>query len=204
MIGTGSLAQPAFVYRYSSRMKLVYLVLCINMSQTIVIKIPYIFQAYSYHVPSTSSLSNFTFYPLSECIVAVPWLKRLAAGLSPRRPGFAPGSIHVGFVVDKVALGQVFLRVLPFSPASIIPPLLHIHLSPPRDVCDTSDQSAHYHHLGPKLGAWFLTRYFGWKQNKKVKNRKWVYSWASVRTNRDYFSKWRRVVLLLQIQTRFF
>jgi hypothetical protein len=28
----------------------------------------------------------------------------------------------VGFVVDKVALGQVFLRVLQFSPVSIIPP----------------------------------------------------------------------------------
>jgi hypothetical protein len=26
-----------------------------------------------------------------------------------------PGSVHVGFVVDKVALGQGFLRVLPFS-----------------------------------------------------------------------------------------
>jgi hypothetical protein len=25
---------------------------------------------------------------------AVPWLRRLVAGLSPRRPGFAPGSIQ--------------------------------------------------------------------------------------------------------------
>jgi hypothetical protein len=31
----------------------------------------------------------------------------------------------VGFVVDKVALGQVFLRVLRFSPVNFIPPLLH-------------------------------------------------------------------------------
>jgi hypothetical protein len=30
--------------------------------------------------------------------------------------------IPVGFVVDKVALGQVFLRVLQFSPVNIIPP----------------------------------------------------------------------------------
>jgi hypothetical protein len=30
----------------------------------------------------------------------------------------------MGFVVDKVALGQVFLRVLQFSPVNIIPPLL--------------------------------------------------------------------------------
>jgi hypothetical protein len=40
--------------------------------------------------------------------MAVPWLRRLAAGLPPRRPGFHPGSVHVGFVVNKVALGQVF------------------------------------------------------------------------------------------------
>jgi hypothetical protein len=53
------------------------------------------------------------------------------------------------------------------SPANIIPPLLHIHLSPPREVCDSSDQAAHYHHLGPKLGASFPTRHFGWKQNNK-------------------------------------
>jgi hypothetical protein len=33
-------------------------------------------------------------------------------------------SIHVGFVVDKMALGQVFLRVLRFSPVNIIPPSL--------------------------------------------------------------------------------
>jgi hypothetical protein len=64
---------------------------------------------------------------------------------------------------------QVFLRVLRFSPATIIPPWLHSHLSPPHEVCDSSDLAAHYHHLGPKLGALFLTRHFGWKQNKKVK-----------------------------------
>ena len=31
-------------------------------------------------------------------------------------------------VVDKVAMGQVFLWVLKFSPASFIPPMLHTHL----------------------------------------------------------------------------
>jgi hypothetical protein len=45
--------------------------------------------------------------------------------LSPRSPGFDPGSVHVGFVVDKVALGQVFLRVLRSSPVNFIPPVLH-------------------------------------------------------------------------------
>jgi hypothetical protein len=34
----------------------------------------------------------------------------------------------VGFVVDKVALGQVFLQVLQFSPVNIIPPWLSITL----------------------------------------------------------------------------
>jgi hypothetical protein len=48
----------------------------------------------------------------------------LVVGFSPQKPGFAPGSIHAGFVVDKVALGQVFLRVLRFSPVNIIHPSL--------------------------------------------------------------------------------
>ena len=36
--------------------------------------------------------------------VAVPWLRRSVAGLSPRRPEFDPVSVHVSFVADKVAL----------------------------------------------------------------------------------------------------
>jgi hypothetical protein len=52
---------------------------------------------------------------------------RAMAQVVSRRPLTAearvcPGSIHVGFVVDKVALGQVFLQVLRFSPVNIIPP----------------------------------------------------------------------------------
>jgi hypothetical protein len=46
---------------------------------------------------------------------AVTLLRRLVADLSPRRPGFTPGSFHVGFVVDKVALGQVSSDFLGFS-----------------------------------------------------------------------------------------
>jgi hypothetical protein len=30
--------------------------------------------------------------------------QEVVAGLSPRRAGFDPESVHVGFVVDKVAL----------------------------------------------------------------------------------------------------
>jgi hypothetical protein len=40
-------------------------------------------------------------------------------------PGSIPWSVHVGFVVDKLALGQVFPRVLRFSPVNFIPPVLH-------------------------------------------------------------------------------
>ena len=53
-------------------------------------------------------------------IKAVLWLRQLVAGLLPQRTGFDPGSVHVGFVVDKVTLG-----VLRFSPVSFIPPVLH-------------------------------------------------------------------------------
>jgi hypothetical protein len=59
-------------------------------------------------------------------VLAVQWLRQLVAGLLPLRPGFALASVHVGFVVDKVALGQVFLRVLRFPPVSIILPELSI------------------------------------------------------------------------------
>ena len=34
----------------------------------------------------------------------------------------------MGFVVDKMALGQIFLPLLLLSPASIIQPMLHTHL----------------------------------------------------------------------------
>jgi hypothetical protein len=37
--------------------------------------------------------------------------------ISPRSPGFVPGSVRMKCVVDKVALGQAFLRVLQISPS---------------------------------------------------------------------------------------
>jgi len=47
----------------------------------------------------------------------MPWLRRFVD----------PTSIP-GFVVDTVALEQAFLRVLRFSPVSVIPPTLYTHL----------------------------------------------------------------------------
>jgi hypothetical protein len=78
-------------------------------------------------VLTTVKMSNVDFWVVALCgnmgsflitFTAVPWLKLLVAGLSPLRFGFEPSSVYVGFVVDRVALGQVFLRVLRF-PLSI-------------------------------------------------------------------------------------
>jgi hypothetical protein len=41
----------------------------------------------------------------------VRWLRRLLVSLSPLRPRFMSGSVIMGFVVDKVTLGQVSLQV---------------------------------------------------------------------------------------------
>jgi hypothetical protein len=46
--------------------------------------------------------------------LAVPCLRRLDTCLSSWRLWFVPRSVHVGFEVDKVALGQVLLRVFCF------------------------------------------------------------------------------------------
>jgi hypothetical protein len=55
-------------------------------------------------------------------------LKRLVAGFPPQRPGFKPGSSHVGFVVDKVALGQVFSEYFfGFPCQSLFHQFLHNH-----------------------------------------------------------------------------
>ena len=58
----------------------------------------------------------------------VPLVGRLVAGLSPQKPGFDSKTDHVRPVMDKVALGQIYLPVLHFSPVSIIPPTLHNNL----------------------------------------------------------------------------
>jgi hypothetical protein len=63
--------------------------------------------------------------PIRQCY---DWQKGNAmAQVVSHRPLTAATWVHtevnpVGFVVDKVALGQVFLRVLRFSPVNIIPP----------------------------------------------------------------------------------
>jgi hypothetical protein len=52
----------------------------------------------------------------------------VSSGLSTRKPGLAPGSAQVGFMVDRMALEQVYLRVLRISPVNIVPPWLRNHI----------------------------------------------------------------------------
>lgn len=57
---------------------------------------------------------------VQECVV----------GISTKKPQLHLRPVHVGFVVHNVTLGQVSpSRLLPFSPVSIIPPILHTHIS---------------------------------------------------------------------------
>jgi hypothetical protein len=59
----------------------------------------------------------------------IPWLWMLGDHLSLQRHGFDSSPVHMGFVVELVETGEVFLQILWFSPVSIIPPLLNIHIS---------------------------------------------------------------------------
>jgi len=57
-----------------------------------------------------------------------PWLRQSVAGLSLQRPGFDHGPLHVEVLVDKVGLIRGLLRVLRFSPVSVIPSMLHTQI----------------------------------------------------------------------------
>lgn len=46
----------------------------------------------------------------SDNMLIMPRLRRLATGLSRWTPGFSTWSVHMGFVVDKVALGPVLCK----------------------------------------------------------------------------------------------
>jgi hypothetical protein len=71
-----------------------------------------------------------------------PQLRRLVAGFPPRRPGFNLGPGHVGFVVDKVALGQVFSEYFSFLCQLAFHRLLHNH-----------HHRHHYYHLSSGAGT---------------------------------------------------
>jgi hypothetical protein len=80
--------------------------------------------------PVLCAVGSENLYSLSytNSRLALPCLRQLVAGLSLRRPGFEPGLFYVRFVVDKVALEQVFIQAFRFSLVYIIPKMLHTHL----------------------------------------------------------------------------
>jgi hypothetical protein len=66
---------------------------------------------------------------LRDCYLTstLPRLRRPIVGLTPRRAQISPRPVHMRFVMDKVPVGQVFLRELRFSSVNIIPLMLHTH-----------------------------------------------------------------------------
>jgi len=57
-------------------------------------------------------------------------------------PGFNLGSIHLTFVLEKVALGKGFLRVLRFSPVSLTASMLYTVLRSSTCFCYQKDKRA--------------------------------------------------------------
>jgi hypothetical protein len=67
-------------------------------------------------------------------------------------------------MADKVALGQVSLRVIRFYSVNVIPPLLHTHLSLLHKLYDSPDQAAHHHTIAHQGFTSDLA--LGWKKRK--------------------------------------
>jgi len=59
--------------------------------------------------------------------MVVPFLKPFMVSISPGTPGFGARPVRVGFMVMRVALGNISVPVLHFSPISNIPPVLPAH-----------------------------------------------------------------------------
>jgi hypothetical protein len=63
----------------------------------------------------------------NNCSHPVTKWERLVASFPPRPPGFKPGSSHVGFVADIVALEHVFSEYFGFPWQSSFHKFLHNH-----------------------------------------------------------------------------
>jgi hypothetical protein len=102
---------------------LIYLKLCRDQPRVHIFSYDFTFRTHTHKVEYTINTEHGS-------------AMSLVANLSSRRPGFIACSLHVGFVVHKDAVGQVFSRILRFSPVNTIPLLLsaHIHLWTERQV----------------------------------------------------------------------
>jgi hypothetical protein len=49
------------------------------------------------------------------CMYGRAWIGLLAEDFVPRKPRFNSSAVHVGFVVNEVTLGRIFLRAFTFS-----------------------------------------------------------------------------------------
>lgn len=123
-----------FTYvRWESRWKHL-LLLCNATSVSYILfsmRQPFSSLALSIHICTTVFFRLFTF-PLwdhKRTLVErdVSWIRQLHSSLSIWRPGFDPRPVHMGFMVEKVALKDFFLSTL-FFPC-IIAALLHILIS---------------------------------------------------------------------------
>jgi hypothetical protein len=83
----------------------------------------------------------------------MPYLRRLHDGFSALRPGINPGDFKWDSQRTKWHWSKVFSEFFILT-------LLHIHVSPTYEVCDSPDQAAHYHTLSPTLGYSPLTWHF--------------------------------------------
>jgi hypothetical protein len=68
----------------------------------------------------------------------------IECNLLPRRLGFEPGSGHVGFVVDKMALGQDFSEYFGFPCQSSFHQLLHNHPDVSSGACTIGQKWPQY------------------------------------------------------------
>jgi hypothetical protein len=74
-------------------------------------------------------LAIFLGRSVAACTWVVSRLKQLIIDLSPKGPTFSPRPVCMGFVMDKLTFGQVFLLVLQVSPVISIPPMLHTNIN---------------------------------------------------------------------------
>jgi hypothetical protein len=65
----------------------------------------------------------------------------------------------------KLHWDMFFSEFFGFLCQHIIPLLLHTHLSPPLEVCDSSDHAASYHILGAR--GFVSDPAFGWNRGEK-------------------------------------
>ena len=81
--------------------------------------------------------------------VSVPYLRQCTAVFELRRSDFNPRVLHVGYVVNEVALGQVFLPALWFSSANYHSSHLDTYLSLGSGTTDSLETAIPRDTVGP-------------------------------------------------------